>query len=143
MSEKLPKLWVYWGWPSLVWCLGVAGMVGLWLGIAVWRNGPCTWMALLSVLDIALLLRFTGIGAGWFRFLAIFSGTVIILVFSQWLIAANAFGLAMGLFPVDAAQLVGSVLVWEFTHLRLSASDLLWLSLSIFIMLWLGFSKRF
>jgi hypothetical protein len=90
-------------------------------------------MTVFATLDIALMLRLTGVCAGWLRFIGVLLGTVLIVIASQWLIAANAFGLVMGLWPLEAAQQIGTVLVWEFTRLRVMQIDLIYLPLSMFL----------
>ena len=113
-------------------------MVGIWLSVSVWLDSPCLWMTVFATLDIALMLRLTGLSAGWPRFAGVLSGTVLITVASQWLIAANAFGLVMGLWPLEAAQQIGSVLAWEFSRLRVTQMDLIYLPLSIILAWVLG-----
>lgn len=135
MSEKSRNLWL---WPTLAWCLGVIGMVGIWLSISVWLDSPCLWITVLATLDIALMLRLTGVSAGWPRFFGVLSGTILITIASQWLIAANAFGLVMGLWPLEAAQQVGSVLAQEFSRLRITQMDLMYLPLSIILAWFFG-----
>ena len=113
-------------------------MVGIWLSISVWLDSPCLWMTVLATLDIALMLRLTGITAGWPRFFGVLSGTILITLASQWLIAANAFGLVMGLWPLEAAQQVGSVLAQEFSRLRVTQMDLMYLPLAIILAWFFG-----
>lgn len=113
-------------------------MAGIWLSISVWLDSPCLWMTVLATLDIALMLRLTGVSAGWPRFWGVLSGTILITVASQWLIAANAFGLVMGLWPLEAAQQIGSVLAWEFSRLRVTQTDFIYLPLSIVLAWYLG-----
>ena len=114
-------------------------MVGIWLSVSVWLDAACSWMSILSVLDIALILRFTGVSFGWPRFLGIFLGVISITFASQWLIAANAFGLVMGVFPLEAAQQIGWVLAWEFTRLRLEPNDMIFLAVTIISTVYFGF----
>jgi hypothetical protein len=135
LSEESSKLWL---WPCLAWCLGVLGMVGLWLGVTVWLDSACLWMSIFAVLDIALMLQLTGIKAGWPRFIGISLGAILIVIASQWLIAANAFGLVMGLWPLEAALQIGQVLAWEFTRLRAMQMDLIYLPLSAFLAWFFG-----
>jgi len=135
LSENSRKSWI---WPSLAWCFGVLAMTGIWMTISVWLNQPCLWMAALSAIDLGLILRFTGVGAGWPRFTGIVIGTLLISVASQWIIAANAFGLVMGLLPLESIQMVGRVLVWEFTRLRIEAPEPAYLLISTIIAWFLG-----
>ena len=113
-------------------------MVAIWLSVSVWLDTACLWMAVFAVLDIALMLHFTGMKPGWLRLFGIFSGLIFIAVASQWLIAANAFGLVMGLWPLEAAQQIGPVLVREFTRLRIDPLELIYLPLSVFLAVLLG-----
>ncbi len=139
MSEKSHKSWF---WPALAWCFGVLAMTGIWLSVSAWLNAPCLWMAIIAVLDIALVLRFTGIDAGWPRLAGILSGTAIIILASQWLIAANAFALMLGLLPLDAARMIGPVLVSEFSRLRITRTELIYPALAIVLALYLGMHRR-
>ena len=138
MSEKSRKSWL---WPSLAWCLGILGMIGIWLSISVWLDSACLWMTVFATLDLSLMLRLTGVSAGWRRFLGILLGTILIFIASQWLIAANAFGLVMGLWPLEAAQQIGPVLAWEFTRLRVMPIDLIYLPLSLFLAWFFGMRR--
>lgn len=113
-------------------------MVGIWLGVSVWLDAPCLWMTVFAAVDIALMLRLTGAPAGWPRFIGIFLGTAIIVLASQWLIAANAFGLVLGLLPHEAALQVGPVLVWEFSRLRISRAELVFLPVAIIFAWYFG-----
>ena len=113
-------------------------MVGFWLSISLWLDSPCLWMTIFATLDIALMLRFTGVSAGWPRFIGIVTGTIVIVIASQWLIAANAFGLVLGLWPLESVQQVGSILAWEFSRLRVPQMDLMYLPLSLILAWFLG-----
>ena len=99
-------------------------------------------MAALSAIDIGLILRFTGVGPGWPRFMGIVAGTLLISAASQWLVAANAFGLVMGLLPLESIQMVGTVLVWEFTRLRIAAPELVYPLAAIFLAWFLGLRQQ-
>ncbi len=138
MSEKSRKSWL---WPSLAWCLGILGMIGIWLSISVWLDSACLWMTVFAILDLTLMLRLTGVSAGWPRFVGILVGTTITVLASLWLIASNAFGLVMGLWPLEAAQQIGPVLVQEFSRLRLHHTDWLWIGISAIAMVSLNINK--
>jgi hypothetical protein len=138
LSEKSRKSWL---WPSLAWCLGILGMIGIWLSISVWLDSACLWMTVIATLDVTLMLRLTGVSAGRPRFLGILLGAILIVTASQWLIAANAFGLVMGLWPLEAAQQIGPILAWEFTRLRVMPIDVIYLPLSLFLAWFLGLRR--
>lgn len=120
MSEKTRKQWFG---PILVWGVGILAMVAIWVTVSTWLGAACFWMTLVAVIDMALLLHFSGLAPGWRRFGGIVAGTLIIVSASLWLIASNAFGLSMGLPVVESAQMVGPVLVTEFSRLRMSGAD--------------------
>lgn len=113
-------------------------MVAIWLSVGIWLNTACLWMAIFASLDIALMLHFTGTKPGWLRLFGIFSGLIFITVASQWFIASNAFGMALGLWPLEAARQIGPVLAWEFTRLRVDSMALIYLPLSFFLAAFLG-----
>lgn len=113
-------------------------MVAIWLSVSVWLNTACLWMLIFAVTDMALMLYFTGVKPGWLRFFGIFLGAAIIVTASQWFIASNAFGMALGLWPLEASRQIGPVLVWEFTRLRVDSMALIYLPLSVLLAALLG-----
>lgn len=117
-------------------------MIGIWSSLSVWLDGPCLWMAALTVIDLGLILRFTGVGSGWTRFTGIVIGTLLVMVASQWLVAANAFGLVLGLQPLESAKAAGPVLVWEFSRLRTATPELLYLLISMLFAWYLGLRRQ-
>ncbi len=114
-------------------------MIGFWVSLGYWIDKPCLWMTILSAIDIGLILRFTGISPGWPRYLGVVVGTVIITVCSQWLIASNVFGLVMGIPPLETAQMIGPVLVWEFTRLRIAEVQMIYPIFALLLAWYLGF----
>ena len=117
-------------------------MIGIWMTVGIWLDGPCLWMSALSAIDLGLILRFTGVAPGWHRLSGIVIGTVLVSIASQWLIAANAFGLALGLLPLESVQMVGKVLVCEFTRLRIDAHELAYLLAALFLAWFLGLRQQ-
>jgi hypothetical protein len=122
-----------------MWCLGVLGMVGIWLSVALTRDQACLWLAIIAALDIAFVLWLSGMPAGITRAAANITGLFLIVFASQWMIAAIMFGSAWGIDHFDAAHMIGKVLTWEFTRLRLSDIDYLLFGLSSLLALSLGF----
>lgn len=116
-------------------------MTGIWTSVGIGLDAPCLWLSLIAVFDMALMLHVTGIRKGSLRFVGIVSGTALILIGSQWLIAANAFGMALGLLPMESMQQVGSVLVWEFSRLRISQEELVYLPLSLLLAWYTGLHR--
>jgi hypothetical protein len=122
-----------------MWCLGVLGMVGIWLSIALSRDQACLWLAIVAALDIAFVLWLSGMQPGVKRATASIIGLILIVFASQWMIAAIMFGSAWGIDHFGAAQVIGKVLAWEFTRLRLTDIDHLLFGLSLLLALFLGF----
>jgi hypothetical protein len=122
-----------------MWCLGVLGMVGIWLSIALSRDQACLWLAIVAALDIAFVLWLSGMQPGVKRATASIIGLTLIVFGSQWMIAAIMFGSAWGIDHFGAAQVIGKVLAWEFTRLRLRDVDYLFVGVSLLLVVILGF----
>jgi hypothetical protein len=114
-------------------------MVGIWLSVALSRDQASLWLAVIAALDIAFVLWLSGVQAGIKRATAAIAGLILIVFASQWMIAAIMFGSAWGIDHFGAAQVIGKVLVWEFTRLRLTDTDYLLLVLSLSLALFFGF----
>jgi hypothetical protein len=127
-----------WFWPTLTWCLGIIGMVGVWLSIALTRDQACLWLGFLAALDIAFVMWLSGVHASIFRAIVNVLGVLIIIFLSQWMIAAMMFGSAWGIGHFEAATVVGKVLTWEFTRLRLTQIDYVFFGLSLLLAAVLG-----
>jgi hypothetical protein len=121
-----------------MWCLGVLGMVGIWLSVALSRDQACLWLAIIAALDIAFVLWLSGMHAGARRAAANIAGLILIVFASQWMIAAIMFGSAWGIDHFGAAQVIGKILAWEFTRLRLTQTDYVFFGLSLLLAAVLG-----
>jgi hypothetical protein len=135
LTTNLPKKWF---WPALTWCLGVMGMVGIWLTIGLVRDDPCVWLAFFAALDIALMMWLSGMQAGIIRVMTNVLGVAIIVLASQWMMAAVMFGGAWGIGHIEAAAVTGKVLTWEYTRLRLTTMDYWYVGLSLWLAAFLG-----
>ena len=110
---------------------GLLGADAVWVVLAVAAGRPCSWMALLVAVDVALLLRLTGAPPGTARVLVAGLATALGVALAQWLIVATQMGITLGLQPVESALRLGPVLAWQFWELSLDRGDLAWMLASL------------
>jgi hypothetical protein len=110
---------------------GVLGTDAVWVLLAVAGNRPCSWMALLAAVDVALLLRLTGAPPGAARVALAVLATTLAVVLAQWLIVATQLGIVLGLQPLDSALRLGPALARQLLHLSLDRGDLAWMLVSL------------
>jgi hypothetical protein len=113
------------GWlmPALALLVGIAGMTVAWVAVAVLSGQPCSWLALVAALDMALMLRLTRAPAGTTRMLVALLATALAVVATQWLIIATQLGAVMGLPPLASALRLGPALAWHLASLSLDRLD--------------------
>ena len=112
----------------------VAGMLGadaVWVLLAVASGRPCSWMAMLVAVDVALLLRVAGAPPGVPRVAVAVLATALAVALAQWLIVATQLGIVLGLQPLDSALRLGPALARQLMHLSLDRGDLAWLLASL------------
>lgn len=117
--------------PPVAWLAGVAGMVAIWLAVALATRGVAGWLALLAAVDLALLLRLSGQVAGRTRARAATAGTALAIAISYWFVAAMMMGLPLGLRPLEAATRIGPVLAGELLRHATSGWDVAWALLAL------------
>ena len=110
---------------------GVLGSDAVWVALAVATGSPCSWMALLAAVDIAVLLRFAGAVPGRGRVLTVVLATALAVALAQWLIVATQVGILLGLQPLDSALRLGPVLARQLLVLSLGPGDLAWMAASL------------
>ncbi|MEO8161606.1 MAG: hypothetical protein ABI588_09315 [Arenimonas sp.] len=110
---------------------GVLGTDAVWVAIAVARNRPCGWLAMLAAVDAVLMLRLTATPPGPGRVLAAVLATALAVALAQWLIVATQLGIALGLQPVDSALRLGPALAGQLLRLSLDRWDLAWMAASL------------
>lgn len=132
-TAKLPRTSASPTWllPLLAMIAGALGMDAVWVAIAVSSGAPCSWLAPLAALDMALLLRLTGAPAGPGRVLAAVLGTAITVALAQWLTVATQMGIALGLEPLSSALRLGPSLAKQLLLLSLDRWDYAWLLSSL------------
>ncbi len=109
--------------PVLALTAGVLGMCAIWTTAAVLTQSTQAWLALLAGLDMAVLLRLTGMPAGRKRAGYAVVATALACLASYWMIAATQFGGALGLRPLESAARLGPRLAWELTRLAAGPFD--------------------
>ena len=116
-----------WLLPVVAAIAGILGTDAVWVAISVGTGRPCSWIALLAALDLALLLRFAGAPPGRARVVLAVLGTTLAVLLAQWLIVATQLGIALGLQPVASALRLGPSLALQFWRLSLARLDLAWM----------------
>jgi hypothetical protein len=111
--------------------VGVLGMTAAWVAVAVLSERPCSWLALVAAVDMALLLRLTNAPGGALRVVAAVIATALAVALSQWLIVATHLGFVLGLEPVASSLRLGPALAWQMTKLSMSAVDWVLLASSL------------
>lgn len=121
--------WLAWG----LLLLGVGGFVGLWITLGFHNGRQNTWMAVLGALDIAWMLRLGGWPPGRGRMVTAVIATGLIVLLSNWGIAAAHLGSELGLQPWASALKLGSDHAWTLAQLANSTGDALWIAAALMV----------
>ena len=116
-----------WLLPAVAMAAGILGTDAVWVALSVFSGRPCSWVAPIAALDLALLLRFAGAPPGGTRIAVAVLGTALAVLLAQWLIVATQMGIALGLQPVDSALRLGPALAMQFWRLSLDRADVAWM----------------
>lgn len=121
------------GWllPGVALLVGVLGMTAIWVAIAVISNRSCSWLALVTAIDMAVLLRLTNAPEGPMRTLVATLATAFAVALSLWFIVATQLGFTLGLQPVASAIRLGPALAWQLSKLSLDRMDVILLLASL------------
>ncbi len=105
---------------AVVAAFAIAGLLGAWAGFALFLRKPCGFMAVLAVLDIAVLLRLSGLPSGKLRAMTGFIVVALTIPLGLYLAAVTNIGRAMGMLPHVAFGLAtpGFVGLWLELNLR-------------------------
>lgn len=112
-----------WLLPAAALLAGILGVDAVWVVLSVASNRPCSWMAVLAAVDVALMLRFANVSPGPARLLLSVLGTAVAIALAQWLIVATQLGLELGLQPLDSAMKLGPSLARQLLALSLHGVD--------------------
>nr|AGW45540.1 hypothetical protein [uncultured bacterium Lac36W] len=111
--------------------LGCAGFAAAWTAVAMLTGAQCAWMAPLSALDAAWLLRLGGAKPGAARMGLGIAATVVTIVLANWsIVAANLAGM-MGLDFLGSALRLGPSLAWTLSGLANGAAELAWMAAAL------------
>ena len=109
--------------PALALLVGIAGITVAWVAAAVLSNQPCSWMALVAAIDMAVLLRLTRAPAGALRTAVAVLATLLAVLLTHWMIAATQMGVLMGMPPIASSLRLGPALAWQLMQLNLGRLD--------------------
>jgi hypothetical protein len=112
-----------WLLPAAALLAGILGIDAVWVVASVASNRPCSWMAVLAAVDVAVMLRFANVPPGRARVLLSVLGTAVAIALAQWLIVATQLGLELGLQPLDSAMKLGPSLARQLLALSLHRVD--------------------
>ncbi len=112
-----------WALPLLALVAGIAGISAVWVAFAELSGSPCSWLALVAAIDMAVLLRLTHAPASRARMLVAASATALAIALAHWMLAAIQMGGLIGLAPLESAQRLGPSLAWQLAKLRLDRVD--------------------
>lgn len=112
-----------WALPLLALLAGIAGISAVWVAFAQLSGSPCSWLALVAAVDMAVLLRFTQAPIGGARMLLSVLATASAIVLAHWMLAAIRMGGLIGLEAFDSALRLGPRLAWELSKLTLDRLD--------------------
>ena len=124
MRKNKAEAWLL---PAVAVVAGILGTDAVWVALSVFSGQPCSWIAPIAALDLALLMRFAGAPAGPARVVVAVVATALAVLLAQWLIVATQMGIALGLQPVDSALRLGPALAMQFWRLSLDRADLGWM----------------
>jgi len=109
--------------PALALLVGIAGITVAWVAAAVLSDQPCSWMALVAAIEMAVLLRLTRAPAGALRTAVAVLATLVAVLLTHWMIAATQLGVVMGMPPITSSLRLGPALAWQLMQLSLGRLD--------------------
>lgn len=115
-----------------LWCLLTAtGMAALWAMAAVATHQPLGWMALLTAVDVIVMLSLLRLAPGTIRAGLAGASTALAIVLAWWFIAASQMAPMFGLHPLQSLQRISLNLAFHLSAASFSRFDLLLAAASI------------
>ncbi|MBB5207140.1 hypothetical protein [Chiayiivirga flava] len=111
----------------LVAVVAVAGVAAVWSGLSLVFRSNCAWMAVVTALDAALLLRLAAVPAGPARAGWAIAITLATVAVAWYLVSAAQIGLLMGFRPADAVWKISPGLAWLYGTTNFGWVDAAWL----------------
>ena len=116
-----------------------AGLSAVWAGVAALSGGNASWMALVTALDSALLLRLAGHPPGRRRAALGTVITAVTIACSAVMVAAAKIGMVVGMKPMAALSRISAEMVPLWLGGQVGWTDALWVGAGI-LLAW--FSSR-
>src|SRR5690606_586296 len=113
--------------------LGAAGFIAAWSTLSLATGRAHGWMAVLGALDVVLMLRLGRWRPGPGRVLAAVSGTLLVIVASNWLVIAGQLGRMLGLTPLQSALKLGGHHAWTLAQLANGPLELAMAALAVLV----------
>lgn len=107
--------------------VAIAGVASMWSGLSLLFRTSCGWMALLTALDAALMLRLAAYPPGRARAVWTMVITLGTVAAAWYLISAAQIGALMGYRPADAVWKISPGLAWLYTTTNFAWTDAAWL----------------
>lgn len=121
--------------------LAAAALGALWSLFGLAAGGHAAWMAPLSALLLALLLRYNKHAPGPGRAAAAVLLALFATAHASYLIAAGFIAGQMGLNLFDTLRVIGIDMAWSVTRAHTSGFDLASYALALAIAAWLGWRQ--
>lgn len=112
--------------------VAVAGVAAVWSGLSLVFRSNCGWMALVTALDAALLLRLAAIPPGRARAGWAVAITLATVAVAWYLVSAAQIGMLMGFRPADAVWKISPGLAWLYGVTNFGWLDAAWLGAGLF-----------
>lgn len=108
--------------------VAVLGVAAVWSGVSLMFRSHCGWMAVVTALDAALLLRLAAVPPGRTRAGWAVGITVATVGVALFVIAAAQIGVLMGFRPSEAVWRISPGLAWLYTATNVGWLDGIWLA---------------
>ncbi|WP_312916114.1 hypothetical protein [Stenotrophomonas sp.] len=126
-SRSRPWLWL------VLLLLGSVTVTVAWLFAALTTGTQAGWMAVVTALEAAWMLRLGAFPAGRARVIVTVLATVVITAAANWGIAATYIGGPMGLAPWESALRMGPYLAWTLLSLANGLAEAVWLVIALLV----------
>jgi len=126
-----------------LWCLVTAsGMAALWAMAAVATQRPLGWMALITALDVSIMLSLLRLAPGAMRASLAAATTVLSITLAWWFIAASQMAPMFGLHPLQSLQRISPHLALSLSAASFNRFDLVLAAASIVLAAARGFGFK-
>lgn len=117
--------------PWLLVPLAVAGFTALWLLAAFYSGRQCSWMAIVGAVDILWVMGLARAVPAARRALVATAATAVMILATNWILAATYAGGQVGLDPWDASLRLGTGHALTLVGIANDWRDAVWLLLAL------------